>query len=158
MIWTDPLPYFPRNELECRGTRELDEEGEQIPGTGVILLDGRFAALLPALRQRWGGPLSPTSVCRTPAHNIAEKGHPRSLHLTKNPVHPTNGCMAADLYWRTWNPAKKLEFCRMAFRSGWSIGLNATFVHIDLRELIGLNRGVFEYSNWDHQFNKEDIY
>ena len=143
--WTDAIPYFTRAELACKGT-------------GTILLDARFAAHLPALRAAWGKPLVPTSVCRTREHNANVGGHPRSLHLTENPVHPTHGCMAADLAWRDWPTQRKLEFARLAFRMGWAVGLHDGFIHVDRRADVGLRKAVFLYgSEWSAPFDKEDV-
>lgn len=140
MIWTDALPYFPKREL-------ADSR------TGDVILDVRFAAALPELRRAWGGPLSPTSVCRTPATNAAVGGHPRSLHLTENPVHTSaKGCMAADLGWRAWRAADQERLYRLALSLGWACGLHAGFLHVDRRGDIGLPVVTFHYPSWDHRF------
>lgn len=141
LSWHGALPYFPKHELACQGC-------------GVVHLDIRFAAALPALRQAWGAPLTPTSVCRTPSHNTAVGGHPRSLHLTGNPYHPTNGCMAADFAW----PDDKLAFARLAWQMGWSVGLHDSFIHVDRRADIGLQKRVFLYGEWSAPFDREDIF
>ncbi len=136
MIWTSALPYFSVAELACKGT-------------GVVKLDIRFAAALPALRVAWSRPLIPTSVCRAPIYNEAVRGHPNSLHLTDNPVHPTHGCMAADLAWRDWPERQRLDFARLAHKMGWAVGLHDGFVHVDLRAELGLQPAVFLYGkNW----------
>ena len=142
--WKEALPFFPRHELACKGT-------------GVVLMDLRFAAALPALRLAWGRPLTPTSVCRTPAHNVAERGHPTSMHLTENPVRGTNGTMAADLYWSNWPDDRKLEFARLAHRMDWSVGLHSTFCHVDLRHLVGLEQRVFLYGKWHAPWPVESV-
>jgi len=146
-IWTDALPYFPRHELECRGT-------------GVIQLDARFAAALPALRVEWGRPLTPNSVCRSPQHNASEGGHPRSLHLTDNPAWPTNGTMAADIRWRGWSTDDQLAFARLAWSRGWSVGLHNGFCHVDRRGDLGLPelpQRVFLYGTWGDDFSPGDV-
>lgn len=159
--WTDAIPFFKRHELDCKGSRKLDGSGKPIPGSGVILMDLRFAVALPNLRIRWGKPLNTNSVCRTPEHNAAinngKGGHPRSLHLTKNPKHPTNGTMAADVPWRDWPSATKLEFARLAYSMGWSIGLHNGFCHIDRRTDIGLYHAVFLYGEWSGAFGPDDV-
>lgn len=140
--WHGPLPYFGISELACKGS-------------SFVQLDLRFAAALPALRQAWGNPLTPTSVCRTPEHNASVGGHPRSLHLTDNHHHPTHGCMAADLVW----PDDRLAFARLAWRMGWAVGLHDSFIHVDRRADIGLNKRVFLYGGtWSAPFNREDIF
>lgn len=157
MIWTDEIPYFTRKELDCKGSRKLDANGNPIPGTGVICLNVQFAALLPALRVNHGGPLHPNSVCRTPAHNKAEGGHPRSLHLTENPKHPIRGCAAADIAWRQWSVEEKLRFARLAWRMGFSVGLHNGFCHVDLRTVAGLPQGVFLYGAWSGWFTPDEV-
>lgn len=146
--WTEALPFFPRHELACSGT-------------GVVLMDARFAATLPALRAAWGRPLIPNSVCRTPEHNVAVGGHPNSLHMTVNPRWPTKGCMAADLRWRGWKPEDQLALARLAWRMGWSVGLHDGFIHVDRRADLGLAelpKAVFLYGTWSEPFNREDIF
>lgn len=144
-IVTTAIKYFTENELKCKGT-------------GVIKLDKRFADALVKLRESFKEQMIPSSVCRTPAHNKAVGGHPRSLHLTENPVRPTNGTMAADIMWRSWTKAKKIRFCRMAWQLGWAIGLQDGFVHIDRRIDIGLPKIVFLYSGaWTNKFGEKEI-
>ena len=142
--WSGDLPFFSRDELKCKGS-------------GKVLLDARFAATLPALRVVWGGPLLLTSCCRTPEHNAAVGGHPRSLHLTKNPHHPTKGTLAADLDWRAWPDDRKKEFARLAWSRGWSVGLHSVFIHVDRRTDIGLLQAVFLYGEWSGNFEPHEV-
>lgn len=145
MTWTKALPYFSEGELACKGT-------------GIIRLDSRFAAALPALRLAWGKPLIPTSVCRAPEHNTRVGGHPRSLHLTENPTHPTKGCMAADIAWHHWPEQEQLYFARLAYSLGWSVGLHDSFCHVDRRGDIRMSTAVFLYGgNWTG-FNREEVF
>ena len=142
MIWTQPVPYFPRDELAD-------------PVTGEIRLDYRFAVQYPFLRHCWGEPLLSNSVCRSAEHN--EGGHPRSLHLMENPVHPTEGTMAADVAWHDWVTERKKLFARMAWVLGWSVGLNPDFCHVDRRADIGLSATVFVYDAWDGTFKPSEV-
>ena len=145
VIHEGPLPpYFTRAELSCQGT-------------GVIRLDQRFADALVELREQWNKPLSPSSVCRTPDHNENVGGHPRSLHLTKNPYWSTNGTMAADIRWRMWPTEEKLAFSRFCWQRGWAVGLHDGFCHIDRRSDIGLGQAVFLYGTWSGAFDPEDV-
>lgn len=137
--WEDAIPYFTRSELACSRT-------------GTIRLDLRFAVHLPLLRARWGRPLTPTSVCRTPDYNTAVGGHVRSLHLTENPVHPVDGTMAADFWWEDWHQSDQKAFADLAISLGWSVGLNVLFIHVDRRGDFGLRQTVFKYGNWDNRF------
>lgn len=147
MIWSEEIPYFTRSELACKGT-------------GIIRMDIRFAAALPALRLAHGGPLGPSSVCRTPDHNKAVGGHPRSLHLTENPKWPTNGTMAADIRWLGWSSDDQLDFAGLAWDMGWSVGLHDSFCHIDRRAdlaLPELPQHVFLYGSWAGAFSPNDV-
>ena len=143
-IWTEALPYFPKSQLACKGS-------------GVIKLDIRFAVLLPLLRERWGKPLTPSSVCRTPTHNKAVGGHIRSLHLTDNPHHKTNGTCAADIRWADWPVSEQLRFAKLAYSLGFSVGLHQAFCHIDLRSIVGLPQAVFLYGTWTNAFTPAGV-
>lgn len=138
------LVYFSEEELACRCC-------------GLINLNTDFAVHLPLLRHIWAEPLSPTSVCRCPKHNKSVGGHVRSLHLTDNPSHPTNGCMAADIAWVHWDSDKKLRFARTAWLHGWSVGLANAFCHIDRRTAVGLPRHVFTYKGWLGPFDAASV-
>lgn len=115
---TTAIPYFSEAELRCKGT-------------GIIKLDPRFADALPKLREAWGKPLSPNSVCRSPEHNKAVGGHPNSLHLTENPKWPTFGTMACDIRWRDWKLEDQQSFAELALSMGWRVGLHDGFCHLD---------------------------
>ncbi len=142
--WAEALPYFKRSELACKGS-------------GVVLLDIRFAVALPQLRQEWGEILHPTSVCRTPEHNKASGGKSDSLHLTVNNHRPSWGTMAADMSWRNWSTDKKLRFARLALKMGWSVGLHDGFVHVDWRTAAGMPRACFVYGTWSWAFSPDDV-
>ena len=138
-IWDKALPYFTEDELACSHCQ-------------VIQIDLRFAAMLPALREVWDNPLTPTSVCRCPAHNESVGGHWRSLHLTENPHWPTTGSCAADILWKDWPEEKQLRFARLAYQMGFAVGLHRIFCHIDGRAKLGvtgLDRTVFLYGTWE---------
>ena len=140
MIWAETLPFFARAELACRHC-------------GTIRMDHRFAAALPYLRLTWGRPLKLTSVCRCPAHNVASKGHPTSMHLTVNPKYPDlSGTAAADIYWEDWNPADQEKFYNHAWSLGWACGLHDTFLHVDRRSIVGKPQLTFLYGEWNGTF------
>lgn len=138
------MEFFSENELKCKGT-------------GVIKLDPLFESELPELRRDWGRPLYPTSICRSPEHNKSVGGHPYSLHLTENPKHKTGGTAAADLYWGNWSLDDQLEFAKLAWSRGWSVGLHNTFIHVDRRDTAGLPQTSFIYGSWDNKFSPSDI-
>ena len=152
---TTPIRFFSHAELECKGSRVNGR-----PGTGVIRMHPTFATELVRLREAWGRPVVPNSVCRTPAHNRAVGGHVRSLHLTENPHWPTLGCMAMDWPWRSWTKADQLAFARLAWRMGWSVGLHDGFCHIDRRADLGLRdlpQAVFLYGTWTGRFGPAEV-
>lgn len=143
-IWAGAIPYFSENELKCKGS-------------GKLVLDIRFASRLPELRASWGGAMTLNSCCRSPEHNKRVGGHPNSLHLTKNPKHPTHGTAACDVRWGDWSHEFQLGFARLAYSKGWSVGLHNSFCHIDARKWCDLNQAVFLYGSWDGRFTKEDV-
>lgn len=130
--WFGALPYFTAEELADRGD-------------DYLRLDMRFAAALPALRLAAGHPLVLTSCCRTHARNALIGGHPRSLHVGDHPHHATHGCMAADVSTWQWGDTKRDRFVTIARDLGWSIGFGKTFLHVDRRIEIGMQRADFEY-------------
>lgn len=145
------IPYFAEEELECSGT-------------GIIKLDDRFAEALPILREAWESVSTPkgwhpalnlNSACRTPEHNEAVRGHPRSLHLTVNPYWETDGTMACDIRWRSWPREKQLEFCRLALSMGWRVGLHDGFVHIDRGSDLGIKKRLFLYGAYRGNLHEE---
>lgn len=140
---TTAIEFFSVAELRCKGS-------------GRVILDPRFAEALPELRRAWGGPLSVTSVCRTPAHNKAVGGHPHSLHLTENPKHPTFGTMAADIRWREWPTPDKMKFAKLAWSLGWSVGLHDGFCHVD-RRIEFMRQACFLYGTWSGSFGPAEV-
>jgi hypothetical protein len=144
---TTPIRFFSASDLACKGT-------------GIIKLDPRFATAIVELREKWGFSVVPNSVCRTPTHNKKVGGHPNSLHLTENPKWPTLGCMAMDWPWRGWPQERQIDFARLAWSMGWSIGLHDGFCHIDRRADLGLKelpQSVFLYGTWTGKFNRREI-
>jgi len=144
---TTRIEFFSEAELRCKGT-------------GVIKLDPRFAQALPELRRAWGKPLTANSVCRTPEHNKKVGGSPNSFHLTQNAKWPSLGTMAIDIGWRGWNRETRIEFCKLAWSMGWSVGLHNSFVHLDRRAdlgVVGLNQAVFIYGAWSNDFGRAEI-
>jgi hypothetical protein len=144
---TTAIEFFSEKELACKGT-------------GIIQLDPRFATALVEFRKAWGRPITANSVCRTPEHNKNVKGHPRSLHLTKNPTWLTYGTMAIDCGWNNWQVEEQLKFAQLAWSMGWAVGLHNSFCHIDRRadlKLPSLPQNVFIYGSWNNRFNSQDV-
>lgn len=141
----EALPYFSKDELACKGN-------------GEYKLDVSLAVYLPVLRYEWGKPLIINSGCRSPQHNTLIGGHPRSLHLTDNPVHPTSGCAGVDIDWDTWSTEDQIKFAQFCYARGWSVGLHNGFIHIDRRINIGLNQAVYDYGSAWTGFPKSQVY
>lgn len=110
--------YFSDSELACKCC-------------GTIRLGTGFLERLNLLRQAWGKPITPTSVCRCPTHNAKVGGKPSSFHLTSHPW----GCVAMDISTAGWSSADRHAFVMLAGGLGFSIGINWAkgFIHIDDR-------------------------
>lgn len=146
--WHGALPFFTPSELECLCC-------------GFIQIDEHFAAALVGFRERVGRPIVPNSVCRCPEHNKAVGGHPRSLHLTENPEHDTDGAAAIDVSWRGWPAAMKLSFAQSALDYGFSLGLHDGFLHLDWRSQlprVELPQTIFTYGDaWSSPFTPREV-
>lgn len=136
--------FFNYKDLACRGT-------------GILKLDPFFERCLIDLRIAWNKPMIVNSCCRTPEHNRNVNGHPNSLHLTENPTHNTHGTAAIDIGWRGWSVEEQLELARLAWSMGWSVGLHNGFIHLDRRDIAGLNQASFLYGAWDGRFTVQDV-
>lgn len=119
-------PYFSEDELRCKGSGELN----LAPG---------FLGMLVNFRSSWDRPLTVTSCCRSPEHNTAVGGHPKSLHLTEN-NRSINGTMAVDISTAGWKEETIRDFLDDAAFAGFSTGHASTFVHLDARILLGRSR------------------
>lgn len=118
--------YFSEDELRCKGTGKL------------ILAEGFPEALL-ALRIAWGRPMIPNSVCRALSHNRKIGSMDTSYHVCDT----GRGCCAVDFH---MTDAKlRGELVALAWAMGWSVGINATFVHLDRRVDHGAEQLMFTY-------------
>lgn len=122
--------HFTVQELACRCGC-----GQHAFGTG-------FLEALERLRQVYGRPLVPISCCRCEAHNRAEGGHKKSLHMIGNLFHQTD-TLAIDV--KRPHGADLHRLIRLATAAGWSVGVHKTFVHLDWRRSIGLRPVFFTY-------------
>ena len=139
-------PYFKPWEL---ASRETESEKATIRFHYHEPLQGGFLNWLCFLRMATGKPFIINSACRSLEHNKAVGGHPRSLHLMDNPVHPTNGTMAVDISVAGWSNGeiKKLLDTAMSPLLGFSVGRGEKkgFIHVDMRTWIGLPQHEFYY-------------
>jgi hypothetical protein len=108
--------YFSAAEMGCRHC-------------GLVQFAPGFTTLLLALRLELNEPMNLNSACRCKAHNTSVGGHPRSLHVADDPSHATGGCCAVDV--GTRDGAYRARLIGAALGLGWSVGVNATFVHLD---------------------------
>ncbi|MFQ5622410.1 MAG: D-Ala-D-Ala carboxypeptidase family metallohydrolase [Paracoccaceae bacterium] len=102
-----------------------------------------FEPALLALRLDYNWPMRVTSCCRSAAHNLKVGGHPRSLHLMRNPYYKTEGTMAIDIALR--DGSDKGALVSRALGLGWSVGVAGWGVHLDRRRDIGLTQVLFTY-------------
>jgi len=126
------LKYFTHKELAC-------------PSTEVVRLSPSFGEQLDKLRDDFGLPININSCCRSEDHNKSIGGHPRSLHVYDKPAHPTNGCMAIDIDITPYTDEQWLKLVNLAWNSEWSVGIAKTFLHLDRRVDIGLNKQLYRY-------------
>lgn len=128
------IPNFTAGELKCQGS-------------GTMRFHPDFLEELARLRFRWDKPMTINSCCRSPAHNEAIGGHPRSLHLTQNEARGGVGTLAVDISIRGMDGTDRGKLHHLARELGWSVGLNVDkqFLHIDRRVDIGLERRDFFY-------------
>lgn len=100
------------------------------PDTGEAILQPGFIEELEGLREAWGRPMVVTSGARTPAYNRRVGGAPASLHLVGNPRFGSD-CLAVDI--RMVDGRARGRLVALAWSRGFSIGVGATFVHVDAR-------------------------
>lgn len=134
------IPNFLASELAC-------------PCCGKIQFHTHFEYHLYDLRLDMDRPLVLNSACRCSEHNKTEDGHPRSLHLTENPVHATLGSCAVDIAWRDWLAVDKKKLVNLARFNGWSVGIANGFCHIDRRVDAGLTRTDYSYKGAEQLYN-----
>lgn len=126
----DGTVFFRHEELMC-------------PESGRVVLDPGFAHELLALRMTFRRPMIVTSCCRSTFYNDKIGGHRHSLHVWDDPYHDVEGTAAIDV--KVGDAAATAELVKIALMYGWSVGVAATFVHLDRRILAGMPQGVFGY-------------
>ena len=130
-ITTTSSEHFSQKELSC-------------PCCGVIYYDSRAVHRLERLRSIMWSPITVTSGCRCHNHNKAIRGHSNSMHLTfkKN---KKVGALGFDIRIRNTNEKWRNKLIREALALGFSIGINKSFIHLDLRILDGYRQQIFYY-------------
>lgn len=120
---------FTKDELACKLT-------------GKIWFEDGFLERLEQIRTIYDIPMIVTSGCRSPEHNKAIGGHPRSLHMYSN-MHYQIDAIAVDIKRDGTNLSKLMK---VGLQLGWSFGIAKTFIHMDLRTLyLNLPQRVFTY-------------
>ena len=122
---------FSPDELRCKGT-------------AMLIVSDQFMDALQTLREEFSRPMLLTSACRSADHNRKIGGHPRSLHVCDEPARPEQqGCLAVDV--AVVDGAYRGHLVSTAWRLGWSVGWNKTFVHLDRRDRVDLKQSTFDY-------------
>ena len=125
-----------------------DDEVKCKCGCNGIRFNPIFDRKLLELRQTFNKPMTPNSVCRCKKHNDSPevKGNPRSFHVYDFPARDTKGTCAIDVKRRDKEYNDTLVLT--AWRLGWSVGINPTFIHLDVRtDVVKLPQTVFSYGS-----------
>lgn len=126
--------YFTFDELACKATKKV----QLAKGFGEKLIDLRIA---------YGRPMIVTSCCRSREHNKNVGGNERSLHVYDSPFWPTGGTCAIDI--AITDPARRADLTVHALQTGWWVGFNEKFLHLDRRIDFGIadTIGMFLYGS-----------
>lgn len=125
------VKLFSFNELACRSSQ-------------IYAFHGNFLDELIKLRIVLNKPMSITSACRSLEHNTKIGGHPRSLHIYDKPIRENQkGGLAVDV--KSQGAGYNLQLIKCALDLGWSVGVAKTFIHLDRRDMVGLQPGIFGY-------------
>ena len=139
-IWRGSIPD--RIGKTLFSLTELEEPEEK-----DIRINLAFAKKLAQVRIKFGRAMNVTSACRSLTYNIKIGGHERSLHVYKDMFHRIPGCAAADISIHKWSMIDVSGLVFLAGGHGLSVGINEEkhFIHIDYRELTGLEQKLFTY-------------
>lgn len=126
--------YFTDKEIACKST-------------GVVKLDPLFDSKLYELRKKLNLPMNVNSCCRSREHNTRVGGKPKSFHIYDYPQWMgLDGCAAIDVGYSDITYRNALA--RLAWESGWRIGFNKTFLHLDsAAHHKTLPQSIFKYDN-----------
>ena len=108
-------------------------------GSDVILINPNLIPILEKIREHFGKPVNINSGYRTPSYNRKTQGAAKnSQHMYGN---------AADISIKGVTPLEIYKWLRTWHTGG--LGLYDTFVHVDVRDLIGLRT-----ETWDNRKSK----
>jgi hypothetical protein len=127
MIQKNGKVLFTTDELKCKGS-------------GMYKLLPGFADALADLRIAFDRPMNPISGCRSTLHNKASKGAKDSFHICDN---DRGGSCAVDI--ATPSAAYRTDLVKLALSMNWSVGIKASMVHLDRRDLLGHPQVIFVY-------------
>lgn len=125
---TDLSQYFTDEELACKGS-------------GIVKLDPLFAGKLLFYRETLGFPLIVNSCCRSWEHNQNVGGAMASYHLFEGVEDGREGTLAIDL--KVPNDKKRAIMIETALAQNWSVGVYKSFIHIDMRTVLGKPQACF---------------
>ena len=132
MIVDRPTENFSRSELGCHCC-------------GTIRYHEAFIDNLDRLRCLTR-PLHVISGSRCIGHNEKVGGHKNSLHLIDNPLRKSPS-IAVDVSLIGWDDIEKRGLLSNAKDIGLSAGLKNNSIHLDFRELVGLDQRIFLYGH-----------
>lgn len=134
--------YFTVKELACNCDKcAKKNDGKLANGFDDDLLE---------LRRAFNRSMVLTSCCRCKAHNKAEGGHPRSLHVYDAPEWPTGGTCAIDVRTTGQTQAYRDELVKLAWSLGWTVGLAKSFIHLDQRKrVLKFPQVIYTYSGYN---------
>jgi hypothetical protein len=112
-----------------------------------VLNDPIFDGHLTLLRKELNKAMIINSCNRCKAHNQRVGGAPKSFHISDEPAwEGVDGCAAVDV--RYTNKDYRDELAKLAWKRGFRIGFNKSFLHLDsAHHLKVLNQSVFKYDN-----------
>ena len=116
------------------------------PKARVALLANGFDYHLLRLRTAYGRAMRLTSACRSSVYNTSIGGHIRSLHVYDNShwLGRDGGCCAVDV---AIGPGPdRHDLVTLAYDLGWSVGHASHFLHLDRRDMAGLEPSSFHYT------------
>ena len=123
------IDHFTEEELRCKGS-------------GGMAFHTDFLEYLDALRAAYDNPMKVNSCCRSKEYNASIRGHHRSLHVYDVPNRGATGTSAIDIARPDGTLLAKL--IHLALERGWSVGWYKTFIHLDRRIDLGMERRIFE--------------
>ena len=88
-----------------------------------------------------------TGGCRCPQHNKDVRGHHNSMHMTFK-ENKKIGATAFDLRIRGKSYGWRNKLIREALALGFSVGINKSFIHLDLRILADYKQRIFYYKGF----------